>query len=467
MAELADLTGNALKLGGVANRKLRFLIHRCRRTLVAIPGYGVPILRGMLPLAVRSQGVLDALLTLSDRLRHSDAHMGLSGSQDAAGMLLDTPNQTILDNYQESLSTLQDSLLSIQSGLRDGEEAIAMSIVLLIFGFPGHRIWSVHLNGLIALIQDPGIPALSSPYLSLQASKLAAHADISAFSLGRAERSQHLWLSWRIHPVERGPDSRGARPQFSEFEVSTAYPESLVTIIALVSVVVEDTHSHSQSQRDRPIDRYIQNLADYQRAIQHSTTPVETHASPHGASVNGSATDDWRATEDLLAQWEPPRHPEGIAVNTSLALATAWSIMRKATFIYLWRRGFDTDIRVPLGADHTARTERFLREALSQMELLMQAAEQHDIMIANALLWPLTVLRNECAWYPDLQQTVLHYFGRLNRHFPIHHSRLVSGLLQEVWALTEEHTREPDATPCGCLCLQYLAIHGDACIPLL
>ncbi|KAL3447779.1 hypothetical protein BJX65DRAFT_276700, partial [Aspergillus insuetus] len=223
MVELADLTNGSLKLGGVANRKLRFLIHRCQRTLVAIPGYGVPILRGMLPLAVRSQGVLDALLTLSDRLRHSDAHVRLSCSQDATRAVLDIPNQTMLDNYQESLSTLQESLLSIQAGLRDAEEAIAMSIVLLIFGFPGHRIWSVHLNGLIALIQDPGIPALSSPSLNLRASKLAAHADISAFSLGRAERSQHLWLNWRIHPLEQGPGSRGARPQFSEFEVSTAY----------------------------------------------------------------------------------------------------------------------------------------------------------------------------------------------------------------------------------------------------
>jgi hypothetical protein len=431
------------------------VIHRCQRTLVAIPGNGVPILHGMLPLAVRSQGVLDALLTLSDRLRHSDATRALLG----------TPNQTILDNYQESLSTLQESLLSIQSGLRDAEEAIAMSIVLLIFGFPGNRIWSVHLNGLIALIQDPGIPPLSSPSLSLHASKLAAHAEIAAFSLGRAERSQHLWLNWRIHPLEQRPDSRGARPQFSEHEVSTAYPESLITIIALASAVVED--SHSQPPRDGPIDRYIQNLADHQRSIQHFTAPIETRASPHGSSINGSAVDDVHTTEDLIMQWEPPPHPVGLAVNTSLALATAWSIMRQATFIYLWRRGFDADIRVSLGADHKHRMERFLREPLSQMELVMQAAEQHDIMVANALLWPLTVLGNECAWYPNLQPLILDYFRRLNKHFPIHHSQIVVGLLQKLWRLAEEHTADHDAVRFGCLCLQYLAIHDDACIPLL
>jgi hypothetical protein len=201
--------------------------------------------------------------------------------------------------------------------------------------------------------------------------------------------------------------------------------------------------------------------------MQHFTAPIETHASPHAPSVNGSVPDDVRTTEDLIVQWEPPPHPHDLSVTTSLALATAWSIMRKATFIYLWRRGFDADIRVTLGADHKGRTERFLREALSQMELVMQAAEQHDIMVANALLWPLTVLGNECAWYPDLQQTVLDYFRRLNKHFPIHHSHIVAGLLQKLWRLTEEHAADPDAIPFGCLCLQYLAIHDDACIPLL
>ncbi|KAL3482629.1 hypothetical protein BJX62DRAFT_245707 [Aspergillus germanicus] len=466
MLELRHLTNGNLKLGGVANRKLRFLIHRCQRTLVAIPGYGVPILRGVLPLAVRSQGVLDALLTLSDRLRHSDEQMRLSCSQTGTKALLDTPNQRILDNYQESLSKLQKSLLSIQSGLRDAEEAIAMSIILLIFGFPGQRIWSVHLNGLIALIQDPGIPALISPSLSLQASKLAAHADICAFSLGRVERSQRLWLNWRIHPLDEGPaDSRAAGVQFSEFEVSTAYPESLITIIALASAVVEDTQT--QRPRNCPIDRYIQNLADHQRAIQHFAALEEVGPTPITPSSHASTAEDLLATERLIAQWEPPQHSQDLALDASLALTTAWSIMRSATFIYLWRKGFATDIRVDLGASHSARTERFLREGLSQMELVMQAAEHNDIMVANALLWPLAVLGNECAWFPDLQHTVLDYFGRLNKHFPIHHSYVVSGLLQKLWRLTEEHAGGSDAIPFGCLCLQYLGIHDDACIPLL
>ncbi|KAL4984985.1 hypothetical protein BDW68DRAFT_180171 [Aspergillus falconensis] len=466
MAELADLTNCALKLDGIANRKLRFLIRRCQRTLVAIPGYGVPILRGMLPLTVRSQGVLDALLTLSDRLRFSDAHMRQNYIHDGSRALLEAPNQTIIDGYQESLSTLQSSLLSIQTGLQDAEEAIAMSIVLLIFGFPEHRIWSVHLNGLIALIQDPGIPALGSPSLNLQASKLAAHADIAAFSLGRAERSQRLWLNWQIYPLEHGPDNRDARAQFSEFEVSTAYPESLITIIALISAVVEDIHT--QQPRDRPIDRYIQNLANHQRAIQDIAAPVEARVLPHtSSSGNGSATDDVLTTERLIAQWEPPPHPHDLAVKTSAALATAWSIMRKAAFIYLWSRGFDTDIRVELGTGYTDRAERFLREALSEIELVMQAAEQHDIMVANALLWPLTVLGNQCAWHPDLQKTVLEYFRRLNKHFPIHHSHIVAVLLQKLWRLTEEYRGNPDAIPVGRLCLQDLAIQDVACIPLL
>ncbi|KAL4745066.1 fungal-specific transcription factor domain-containing protein [Aspergillus terricola var. indicus] len=464
MRELTELTHPALRLGGIASRSLRFLIHRCQRTLVAIPGHGVPILRHLLPLAVRSKGVLDALLTLSDRLRLSDALMRENSVRSGSNGLLHTSQPRMLDSYQEALSTLQTSLLAIQSGLRDAEEAVAMSIILLIFGFPGDRIWSVHLNGLIALIQDPDIPALASPALSLLASNFAAHVDIKAFSLGRSEASQRLWLNWRIHPLEHILDRQAAREPLSEFEISTGYPPSLVTLIALVSAVVEDV------QADRPldsaIDDYLQDVANNLRRppgrlnnVDASPSASESPCDPH--------TDTILRTELVVSQWRLPDHVSSLAVKTSLALATAWAVIQKAAFIYLWRQGFGADIRAALSSEQRERVGQYLCEALSGIEAVMQAAEKHDIMVANALLWPLTVLGNECSWYPNLQSKVLEYFQRLNKHFPIHHSQIVAVLLQRLWKLTEEHNGDPDAIPSRCLSLQYMALQDGACIPLL
>ncbi|KAL2817628.1 fungal-specific transcription factor domain-containing protein [Aspergillus granulosus] len=479
MTELNDLTNSALKLSGVASRNFRFcktplssgdinswilVVHRCQRTLVAIPGYGVPFLRHFLPLAVRSQGVLNALLTLSDRLRLSDAQVRQSYIHDGNNGFLESAEQTILGNYQEALSRLQSSLLSVQSGLQDAEEAVALSVILLIFGFPGHRVWSVHLNGLIAQIQDPEIPTLDSPSLSLMALNLAAHVDIKAFSLGRAESSQRLWWSGRMHQLEQNVGQQSAGTSFSDFEVSTGYPESLVTLIALVSAVVEDIYS--DRALDPTIEPYLQSATDNHRTIQHIVADVEFLAASSTQPAD-SHLDDVLRTELVIAQWKPPPHPESLAVDTSLALATVWEIMRKSVFIYLWRRGFDTDIRAILSTEYKLRIGRLLREALAGTELVMQAAEQHDITVANALIWPLTVLGNECAWHSTLQPKVLEYFQRLNNHFPIHHSRIVANLLRKLWKLTEERSSGSDALPFGCLSLQYLALQDNACVPLL
>ncbi|KAL4885743.1 fungal-specific transcription factor domain-containing protein [Aspergillus karnatakaensis] len=465
MAELADLTNSDLRLGGVACRKLRFLIHRCQRTLVAVPGHGVPILHHLLPLTVRLKGVLDALLTLSDRLRLSDAQIQQSHlHRDGSVGFLDTSQPNMLDSYQTSLSALQASLRSTQSGLQDAEEAVAMSIILLIFGFPGDRIWPVHLNGLIALIQDPDVPALTSPGLSSLASHFAAHADIKAFSLGRSGASQRLWLNWRMHPLEQNLYSEIEAIHLSEFEISTGYPPSLVTVMAVISALIEDVQAGRPLQG--AIDLYLGNPPHNQQKIYHPLSDGASERSPKSTSSDSHANTILEA-ELMIAQWRPPHHVEALPLKISMALTTAWAVMKKAAFIYLWRRGFNTDMRAALPPEEKGRIGQCLREALAETELVLQAAEKDNIMVANAMLWPLTVLGNECLWYPNLQARVLQYFQRLNNHCPIHHSYIVTALLQKLWKAAEETPGEPDSLPFGVLNLQHLAQQDDACIPLL
>lgn len=441
------------------------VIRRCQRSLVAIPGYGIPLLQSLIPLAARYRSSLDALLALSTRLRSSEAQMRGIHTRGESTLALDrnTPNLASI-RYHGTVSTLQSILSHLQAGDDDTEEAVALSMILWIFGFPEHDIWSVHLNGLIALIEATQQQLFSSPPLYTLAVHVAAHADIKALSCGRSEPSKRLWLRWNMSSVEHlRPPELGAAA-FSGFEIASGYPESLITVIALASAVVEDDLA---GQDLDPICReYFENFAKSKQI----PLPMGIEAEPNYflATSANERNAIWTTTmETIIARWQPPRIPEDMPVDTGLTLSTAWELMRKATLIYLWRGGFDIDVFAPLLNHQDSLIYRFVREMCVGIDQVIQAAEKHHVTLANALIWPITVVASECSRYPELQPRISEYLRRIYTFFMISHHQITESLLQQLWERAKGHRGVSETSDREKISLQSICLEFNARVPLL
>ncbi|KAJ6016846.1 hypothetical protein N7451_000225 [Penicillium sp. IBT 35674x] len=242
---------------------------------------------------------------------------------------------------------------------------------------------------------------------------MAAHADITCFSLGRKENSQRLWLRWDICPVE-DEILTSSKLDFRSSEVSTGYPESLLTIIALLSAAVED------DLKDRPLDyisyTYLQTLSKEWKAGNCTENRVASIYIDPSETAGERSFVAWKpAIEFAIARWQPPSIPESLSVDTSLVLNTAWELIRKAALIYLWRGSFEADVLAHLPANHFALIDRFIREI----------------------------------------------------YFTIPHHQTLEVLIRELWKQAEGRT--PQSAPDGRvkLSLLSLAAESNTCLPLL
>ena len=437
---------------------VNLVIRRCQRSLVAIPGYGIPLLRCLLPLAARYKSCLDALMTLATRLHASGSQ--ITDIHPFAEDSLSDGNHnhnTILNRYQDTVSTLRSSLAQLQPGDNNTEEAIAMSMILWIFGFPSHDIWGVHLNGLIALLELNRVPSFVPFSLISTASDVAAHADIKAFSLGRLESSRRLWLHWNIHPP--GKDPTAENQPFSSFEISAGYPQSLVTIIALLSAVVDS--KLAGEALDAVSQTYITELASGLHDSKLKDAGKLTVSILLGPQFDEHEDSLAAKMELIIRTWEPPSTPAEMPVDTKLALMTSWDIMQKAALIFLWRGGFERDVLSVLTLHRQSLIDRFIPEMCLGIDQVIQMAEKYDITVANALIWPITVVANECSRYPQFQPTILEYIRRLYSYFMIPHHQILGLIIQRLWE------RASQGAYFGILSLQHICLKENVRLPLL
>ncbi|KAJ5728445.1 hypothetical protein N7493_004775 [Penicillium malachiteum] len=441
-----DVTAWNLKLSGADNQNIRFLIRRCQRTLVAIPGYGVPILQCLMPLAARHATSLSALLSLALRFRSSESLTdGISDSSPIKNASNRSSPTLVMDSYQQAISNLRSSLFRLQSGQGDIEEAIAVSMILWIFGLPGHEIWSIHLHGLIALLESTPIPASGTQIqsnLHQFATMTAAHLDIRAISIGR-----HEILSLSVE-----------EKTFSGWEISSGYPESLMTIIALVSAIVED--DLPGKELDPVCREYLEQLAFHSSHAGSGVSPI--YGSP--MTTNGRNVKLIAFMESIITQWKPPSIPDSVLLETSIPLLVMWEVMRKTAMIYLWRGGFEADITVPLPKEQEITVNRFTREICGGIEQVIQAAEKFHMPMANSLIWPLAVIGNEASRSPTLQAKVQEYLERIYTYFQIPHHQMMATLLQQLWDTLKKGSGAVSGAP---LCLHLICLEENIRLPLL
>ncbi|KAJ5648360.1 hypothetical protein N7490_004732 [Penicillium lividum] len=442
------------------------VIQRFKQTHVAVPGYGVPILQCLMPLAARHATSLEALLTLASRFRSSrfrSSHFlnnqsGATGATNFGDQGLDLAQV----NYQHTVKNLQSSLLNLQSGHGDIEEAIAISMILWISCPPGHEIWSMHLNGLIALLETTPLPVFDTFPLSLHkfASFAASHADIKAFNIGRTEPSRRLWLRWSSCPAEEVLRLPPKEKMLSGWEISSGYPETLLTIIALLSAVVDE--DRSEQSLDLVSKVYFEQLA-----FQTSLSTSSGVSLVHQRIISADERDKQHIPlmETILTRWNPPSIPDSMPLESSLVLSTAWEVIRKAAMIYLWRGGFGTDALAPLSTEQEFLIDRYTREMCGGIEKIIQAAEKYHIPTAFTLIWPLAVIGNEASRCPDLQDKIREYLRRIYTYFLLPHHQLLGNLLQQLWerAAKRNFTFLTDAP----LSLQSICLEENTRVPLL
>ncbi|QMW45841.1 hypothetical protein AFCA_009930 [Aspergillus flavus] len=439
-----------LKLNGRENQDIRFLIHSCQRSIVAIGECSRPLLDEILPLASEHPSILSALLAYSARLRVS--------SGDGSAARTEGSKRNALDRYQETITKVQSILSRLQSEnpVNDGDvmEVLASCLLLTLFGLPEQvHNWSVHVTGMIALVESLDIEGFRSVPLVRYLQTVAAHLDISAFALNRSEASQHKWLAWGICPWRSSTSTIDEPTEFTTFEISSGYPETLVTVVALISAVIE-------GQMDDSVAAYINDIYQGIHPVQ------EQRLAEYGSPQQTESY--WTSRmHAIIAGWEPPMVPPHISSTLSLALTTAWETIRKAAHIYLTRGGFATSIYIPVAPRRQRVNQRYVREMIVGLQSLITLAEKKGITIANAMIWPMTVIGNEIFNDYALQAELVSMFERLHRYFRIAHLTQVLDLLKELWqrfSMSDAMLASPQ--PSRELSLQILAAEKNLSVPL-
>ncbi|KAE8363637.1 hypothetical protein BDV27DRAFT_129725 [Aspergillus caelatus] len=333
-------------------------------------------------------------------------------------------------------------------------EVLASCLLLTLFGLPEQvHNWSVHVTGMIALIESLDAEVLRSVPSVRYLQAVAAHLDISAFSLNRPEASQHKWLAWGICPWRGNTATIDESTEFTTFEISSGYPESLVTVVALISAVIE-------GQIDDYVAAYINDI--HQEIHQTQEQRLAEYGSPQQTEFYWTLR-----MHAIIAGWEPPMVPPRISSTLSLALTTAWEIIRKAAHIYLSRGGFATSIYIPIAPQRQRLNQRYVREMIVGLQSLIALAEEQEITIANAMIWPMTVIGNEVCNDYALQAELVSMFERLHRYFRIAHLIQVLDLFKELWQrFTMSNAMLASPQSPRELSLQLLAAEKNLSVPL-
>lgn len=177
--------------------------------------------------------------------------------------------------------------------------------------------------------------------------------------------------------------------------------------------------------------------------------------------------------ESSLAKWNPPQMAPDIQPCTTLALNMAWETIRKAAYIYLWRRtGFNANLLQPMRLDRQTMRDSYVTEIISNIKAICSLARTQRISIGNAMLWPLAVIGCECGYQTPggWDEDVIGLLDSLHDLFSMHHTTRVKEVFQVLWQMQRDWLCQYDAEPAvelPHLSLNSVAMEMNLVLPLL
>ncbi|KAL2671596.1 hypothetical protein Neosp_014186 [[Neocosmospora] mangrovei] len=408
----------------------------CQRSLVAIEGYGCPLVSELIPLHATSPALLDALLALAGQVRArllkgqplgadpgaADDYPGLAPMDDAYHQAL--VNVRALVEHQDVVDGSQDVLLAAIAG--------AIILVFLSMAGPDHD-WQHHAQQITHLIDCADLALFSCSSLGRLLLMSAAHLDTPAGSLGRSTPSTSAWSRWGIDDLPRPPDE-----PFSEFEIIVGQPSSLTSLIARVGHCAESRRAQ-----------------------------VATLDSVPSSNDAGRGAADWHYVKTLIDFWEPPAFPPDFPGHQRLVLLTAWRITIRATRLYHLRQlGFYSDLGQPIAGISTESYVATLQDMAVGIRFLLDDFKSNNTTMANAMAWPLAVLGSECGSNSTchLQRDVVRLIQDVSETFLMSHLHHLLLILQDLW---EEQMLPTNSDKGGSLSLESITRKHGLSVPLL
>lgn len=451
---------------------------------VGINECGVPLIETILPYAAGNPAILKALIALSTRQRKTKEET----SQNIA------PIGKPSGQYQSALEGLRLEMQELtRSGLHDEFKVsgiLASALLLSLFGFPeSNSGWTQHVSGMISIIRSIDLSILVSNQLGQFLLSFSSHLDISAFSLGRTEKSHRAWLNLRLGLPESPipyDKSRRAHGVFTPLEVITAYPETLTVVVATLSQEYEDQVEKDIRGSKRNPDilsgdgcygtqpSSTQSLSKKDRSTRSAAPPLATRPQIMSPQMSDLAAYDnrdeehFQRSEEMIEGWIPPVLPHTMSSDLRLTLSMAWEVFRKAALIFHWRgRGFYSDLKLRIRPDRAILRTVYVREIIGSVRSLMGMAKEKGFVIGNTMLWPMAVVACECdtesnAW----QSEVYDIFEDIQKTFALGQVAYIKQILQILWKRKATYHRTITDTSTEPLSLEGIARELSLTIPL-
>jgi hypothetical protein len=369
----------------------------CRTSLVAIDGYGNPLVTETLHLLTKAPSLLNALLAIASRTRMRYVQFRPDAS-------------TVWSPYDRALTEVQRAI-SLSDNDSDLDALLAAVIgahILVILSIEGLDDWQHHASHIVHLIDCSDVNLIKSSESGMYPVMFAAHVDIGAFALGRSTISTHAWSRWQL---DKGGDETNST--FCPHEIVTGYPSSLLSLIAEVENCALQF-------------RFCENVPGHQLEV---------------------ATAERARLQVTLESWEPPPLISDMQVSQKLALQIARRTMHRAVILYHARmHGFYANLLTPL--DHYPERARLamVEDVVFGIRHLIHAFHAHGMPIANAMAWPLAVAGGECSsgGTRSLQPEILALIDETASSFQMSHLQNLKLVLQALWQQASSKADQSD-----------------------
>ncbi|TVY65016.1 hypothetical protein Focb16_v015436 [Fusarium oxysporum f. sp. cubense] len=442
------------------------VIRMTRWRFTAINESGLPFISGLCVIAQKYPSVRSAMLALASSLRPALSLKNISSTSAPGYSQHHEPfdlDSSALERCQSALKDLQTKISKVNVSQANNDDVVELLVSVLIMitaGFPsGSRStqdadWTLHISGIVSLIESLDQTEIQSAYVSRLAREIAAYLDIGVFSLGSLSQSKNrrAWLTWNIEHPETPQET-----DFSPMEVMLGYPRSLITLIAAMAALLE-------CQDRGEVDLLTQTTVDklYERACQgcEYVAPTTEQQIQETRAISGEL---FSRFETALTLWTQPVVPLRISTSVSLALTTAWEIMRKACLIYLWRGGLKKNVLHQLSPVHARIAGKFIREMIVGLQALIHMYDEQRITIMNIMTWPTVIVANECGNDRGLQTAVLNVLRGMCQRFAIQHIQHLIIVVEELWRRVEHNI---DAMYPPHISMEEISREMGFCLPL-
>ncbi|KAF2012914.1 hypothetical protein BU24DRAFT_453221 [Aaosphaeria arxii CBS 175.79] len=412
---MAHACPRRLQLEPRQNQQFRQFMRVCRTSLVAIKGYGHPMLTESLSLFHDRPALLDALFAIASQVDD------YRSTGDAVALL---------EPYHRVLRDMQSLLGDHRQNPRDFREvrlacALSALVLLLLSMSSTNSDWEYHASHLVHLINSSNVDVLKETPLGLALIMLAAHMDIAAFAIGRTVVPTCAWSRWHLdeqHDAFAVP--------FQIHEINTGVPASLLSIISKL----DQCASLSESCRG---------------TLGHSSAVLTTERERL-----------WM----LLEAWQPQSLPESMLSHQRSALRIARRTLHRAAMLFHARvYGFHANLLDPL--DHLSETTgaSLVEEIVTGIRHLLHDFKDNANPIGNAMAWPLAVAGSECGSESNkfLQHEVVSLIHDMADSFYMLHLTPLEQLLRNLW---EKHTLMLSTGLTGRLSLESIATETNTII---